>query len=211
MRIMARKPTLLRRVAELALEVAARRLPDYAHPKSPHVYTQPQLMACLVLRAFCRQTYRGTTELLEEGDGLRRALRLRDDRVPRHTTLEEFASRVATPRLLDELAGEALALCRRRGLKVEELAIDSTGMQASTASAHYVSRAGRDGCGHYVKLSLAVACASLMLVSFVVDRGPRNDLVEARELCWRAAARCRPRAVYADAGYDAEWLHALWR
>jgi hypothetical protein len=209
---MARKPTLLHRVAALALEVAARRLPDYSHPKSPHVYTQPQLMTCLVLRAYLKQTYRGVVELLEEGDGLRAVLGLADGRVPRHTTLEEFASRVASPRLVEELAAEVLATCQRRhGLRVEELAIDSTGMQASTASAHYVSRAGKDNCGHYVKLSLAVACTSIMLVSFVIDRGPCNDLTEARELVWHAASRCSPRAVYADAGYDAEWWHAFWR
>jgi hypothetical protein len=208
---MARKPTLLRRVAALALDVAARRLPDYSHPKSPHRYTQPQLMACLVVRAYCRQTYRGVVELLEESDGLRAALRLRRDRVPRHTTLEEFASRVASPRLLDELVGEVLALCQARGLRVDELAADSTGMQSSTASAHYVSRAGKGNCGHYVKLSCAVTCTSVMLASFVISRGPSHDLTEARELFWRAASRCAPHAVYADAGYDAEWVHAFWR
>jgi len=196
----------------LALQVAAGRLPDYSHPKSPHVYTQPQLLACLVLRAFCKQTYRGVVELLQESDGLRRVLGLRDEqRVPRHTTLEEFASRVASPRLLEELTADVLALCQRQGLKVDELAIDSTALAASTASAHYVSRKGKRGCGHYVKLSLAVACTSIMAVSFVIDRGPRNDLSEARELCWRSAARCRPAAVYADAGYDAEWMHEFWR
>src|SRR5215218_1900694 len=150
---MARKPNLLHRVAELAMDVAARRLPEYSHPKSPHVYTQPQLMSCLVLRAYLRQTYRGIVELLEESDGLRRVLGLAGDRVPRHTTLEEFASRVASPRLLDELVAEVLAVCQQRcgggGVRVEELAIDSTAMQASTASAHYVSRAGKDNCGHY--------------------------------------------------------------
>jgi hypothetical protein len=83
-------------------------------------------------------------------------------------------------------------------------------MQSSTAGAHYASRAGKR-CGHYVKLSCAVACASVMLVAFVASRGPSHDLAEARELFWRAAARCAPRAVYADAGYDAEWVHAFWR
>jgi hypothetical protein len=205
---MARKPNLLLTVAALAVETAARRLPDYSHPKSPRRYTQPQLLACLVVRAYLKQTYRGVVDVLESSDGLRAALGLA--RVPRHTTLEEFASRVASPRLLDELAGEVLAACRARGLKVEELAADATGVQSSTASAHYVSRAGKR-CGHYVKLSLAVACTSLMLVSFVVSRGPSNDLTEARELFWRAASRCAPRAVYADAGYDAEWVHAFWR
>src|SRR5687768_16306261 len=128
---MARKPTdktLLRRVAELALEAGRRILPAYSHPKSPRLYTQPQLLACLVLRAYLRQTYRGVVEVLQESDGLRAALGLRDGRVPRHTTLEEFASRLGGPRAVDELVGELLALDGRR---VDELAVDSTGVQAS--------------------------------------------------------------------------------
>jgi len=210
---MARKPTnttLLRRVTELALEVGRRRLPDHAHPKSPRLYTQPQLLACLVLRAYLRQTYRGVVEVLEESPGLRAALGLRDGRVPRHTTLEEFADRLTRaggPRVVDELVAELLAVDGRR---VDELAVDSTGLAASGASAHYLSRTGRRG-GHYVKLSLAVACASLLLVALVVSRGPGNDLAEAWALDWRAASRCRPRAVYKDAGYDREATHAFWR
>ena len=116
---MARKPTLLSRVAAWALTVARRKLPDYSCPRSPHRYTQPQLLAIMVLRVFTRQTYRGIVELLEESDGLRRVLEL--DRVPRHTTLEEFASRVPTPDLLETLTAEVLAICQENGLQIEAI------------------------------------------------------------------------------------------
>ena len=195
-----RKPddkTLQRRVAEWALEAGRRVLPDYSHPKSPRTYTQPQLLACLVLRAYLRQTYRGVVEAIVDSDGLRASLGL--DRVPRHTTLEEFASRT-DPRLVEAVVAEVLAL---DGRPVEELAEDSTGLQAGGASADYLSRTGK-ACGHYVKLSLAIACATLLVVAAVVSRGPTQDVVEARALDWRAAGRCRPRAVYKDAGYDSE-------
>ena len=182
---MARKPTLLSRVAAWALAVARRKLPDYSCPKSPHCYTQPQLMAILVLRAFTKQTYRGIIELLEESDGLRRMLEL--DRVPRHTTLEEFASRVATPRLLETLTAEVLVICQENGLNIEAISADSTGLAATPASAHYLGRCGGRRYRPWVKLSLAIACPCLLAAASVIGPGPRNDLIEARELSWRAA------------------------
>jgi hypothetical protein len=205
----ARKPdgmTLQRRVVRWALEAGRRVLPDYSHPKSPKTYTQPQLLACLVLRAFGKYTYRGVVEAIADGDALRRELGLADDRVPRHTTLEEFASRT-DPRVVEHVVAEVLAM---DGRPVEELAEDSTGLQAGGASAHYLSRTGK-ARGGYVKLSLAVACGTLLAVAAVASCGPTHDVAEARELDWRAAARCRPRAVYKDAGYDSEWAHVFWR
>jgi len=204
---MARKPTLLRRVAALALEASRRCLPDYSHPKSPRRYTQPQLLACLVLKAYLKQTYRGIVEILQESDGLRQALDLAEDSIPRHTTLEEFASRLGGPEVIDQVIGECLKM---DGRPVEELASDSTGLQSSTASSHYISRTGKKG-GYYLKLSLAVACVSLLLVSFVASRGPSHDLQEAKALDWKTASRVRPSRIYKDAGYDSEWSHVFWR
>jgi|SRR5688500_4825745 hypothetical protein len=194
-------------VAELALVVCRRQLNDYSCPKSRHTYTQPQLLACLVLRAYLKQTYRGIVELLGAGDGLRAALGL--NKVPAHTTLKEFADRVLTPALLDAAVGEVLALLvERGGLVIAEVAVDSTGVETSGASAHFRSRARRVRSG-YVKLSLAVACASVVLVTMALSMGPSNDLCEARAVLWRMAARCRPDWVFVDRGYDAEWPHVL--
>jgi len=194
-------------VVRLALVVARRRLNDYSCPKSRHTYTQPQLLACLVLRAYKKLTYRGTAELLEASDGLRDALGLRG--VPAHTTLKAFCDRAVNPALLDGLVGEVLALLRERGLVVEELAVDSTGMEPTCASAHFVSRSKRTRRG-YVKLSLAVACTSVVLVSLALSTGPNNDLCEAAEVMWRAAGRCAPDWAFKDSGYDAEWVHRFW-
>lgn len=194
-------------VTRLALIVCRRQLNDYSCPKSKHTYTQPQLLACLVLRAYVKQTYRGIVELLEASDALRAALGL-SARVPAHTTLKEFADRVLTPALLDAAVGEVLALLIEHGLVVTELAADSTGVETSGASAHFRSRSKRTRAG-YVKLSLAVACTSIVLVTMAISMGPSNDLCEARELLWRATARCRPDWVFMDRGYDAEWPHVL--
>ena len=46
-------PNRLPSFARLAVELAADELPAYAHPKK---FTQPQLLACLILKAHLRQT-----------------------------------------------------------------------------------------------------------------------------------------------------------
>src|SRR5688572_2752478 len=129
-----RRRNELLEIMQLTLVVARRQLSDYACPKSKHTFTQPQLLACLVLRALKKLTYRGTTELLEASDGLREVLGL-DDRVPAHTTLIEFGKKLS-PQLLDELVGRVLAVLQEKGLVVTEVAIDSTGVETRSASTH---------------------------------------------------------------------------
>ena len=193
-------------VLRLALVVSRRHLNDYSCPKSKHTFTQPQLLSCLILKALKKLSYRGTTELLEAADGLREVLGL--GRAPAHTTLLEFSKRVLSPDLIDSLVGEVLKLLQENGLVVDELAVDSTGVETSSASAHFVSRAKRRRDG-YVKLSLAVACTSILLVSVVVSVGPSNDLCEANDVLWRASGRCAPDWLLMDKGYDAQWVHGF--
>jgi hypothetical protein len=44
---------LLLVVTRMALELAQKVLPPYSHPKSQHQFTQPQLLACLIVKAYC--------------------------------------------------------------------------------------------------------------------------------------------------------------
>ena len=194
-------------IMQLTLVVARRQLSDYACPKSKHTFTQPQLLACLVLRSLRKLTYRGTTELLEASDGLREVLGL--DRVPAHTTLIEFAKKLS-PVTLDGLVGEVLLVLQEKGLVVHEVAIDSTGVETRAASTHYLSRS-KGKRGGYIKLALAVACSSIVLVAATANAGPCNDLAEAPHLLWRSATRCSPDWLVADRGYDAEKIHRFCR
>lgn len=202
------KPNLLLEMMRIALIVCRRQLNDYSCPKSKRTYTQPQLLACLVLKTCQKLTYRGVIDLLEASAELREVLGL--DVVPAHTTLQEFSKRVLSPTLIDTLVGEVLSLLQEEGLVVDQVAVDSTGVETSSASAHFVSRSKRER-GGYVKLSLLVACTSIVLVSLVTSIGPCNDLCEANELLWRASSRCSPNWLLADSGYDAEWVHAFAR
>jgi hypothetical protein len=192
---------LLLAVAERALQLAADELPPYACPKSPHKFTQPQLLACLVLKAHTKQTYRATQDLLAASGELRHALGLR--RVPDHSALQAFAGRLATPALIDRLLGRLLEPV---GPPVENAAMDATGMEPSTASAHYRTRAGKPRKA-YVKVSVVVLCGCLLPAFVVISRGPTNDKADAAELLERARAKVKPKRLLADAGYDAEGVH----
>ena len=196
-------------LAGLSMVVCRRHMSAYSHPKSKHTFTQAQLMTCLILKAHLKQTYRGFVHLLAASDALRAAMGL--EQVPAHTTLKMFADRCATPQLLDALIGQVLVLVRERsGLAVNELAVDSTGIECSPASRHYELRIGRRR-GRYVKLMLAVACGSLLAVSASASIGPSNDSGDCWAVLWRSSGRCAPHSAYLDSGFDGEPVHALFR
>jgi hypothetical protein len=52
----------IEQVAALSMQLGARHLADYGANTSRHDFTQRQLMACLVLRAYTKTTYRGVLE-----------------------------------------------------------------------------------------------------------------------------------------------------
>lgn len=187
--------------AELALAVAADDLPANSCPKSPRRFTQPQLLARLVLRAYRKQTCRGVADLLAVSGDLRRPLGL--SRVPDHSTLQRFADRAVTPDSVDRVLGQ---LVERVGPAIEDVAMDAAGMGPSNASAYYPARRGtrHKGC---VKLSPVVVCGCLRPLALAVRRGPRHDTSEAADVLARAAAKGRPKRLSADKGCDAERVH----
>jgi hypothetical protein len=71
-------------------------------------------------------------------------------------------------------------------------------------------RAGVKMQRKWVKVSTIVLCGSLLPLSLVLDWGPGNDKChQARELMAKAGAATLPATLYADAGYDAEWIHGI--
>jgi hypothetical protein len=197
--------SLLLKVAALSMKVSRRCLAKYSHIKSPHTFTQPQLMTGLVLKAYLKTTYRGLIDILAASEQLQDRLGL--TRLPNYSTFKRFADRSATPEVLDALLGEIL---QEVGASQADVAMDSTGLETTSASAHYSTRIGRKR-KQYVKVSVTVLCGSLLATGMVVDWGPRNDKVEAAVLLERTAAKVQPRQLFADAGYDAEWVHEYCR
>jgi len=102
--------------ADGAWRVAARVLPAYSHQCSPKKFTQHQLFACLVLKAFLKTDYRGVVEHLSDCSDLREAIELK--RVPHFTTVQKAAQRLLRSKHIDRLLDETVRRMmgrRRRG------------------------------------------------------------------------------------------------
>jgi hypothetical protein len=161
---------------------------------SPRRFTQAQLMTCLVLRAYFKTTYRGIIEILEASRELQERMGL--ERIPNYSTLKKFADRIASPDLVDALLGEIL---RQVDAPAGEVALDATGLESTTASAHYQARRGQHR-HQYVKLSLAVICTTLLAAGLVVSWGPTNDKAQARELLAQDGGKSQARLAVRPCG-----------
>lgn len=208
---MSKDANLLITVARLSKALADRQMHRYSHAKSPHKFTQSQLLTCLVLRAYLKTTYRGVVEVLSVSDRLRRCLRLKG--LPHYSTLKRFADRAVTARQIDALLERITqAVLADRGRPVE-LAMDATGLESGSASTYFQTRSGR-ARQRWVKLSVCVLCGSLIPAGLVVGWGPCNDKTQAMAVLEKTRAACgatTPRRLFADAGYDASYLHAYCR
>jgi hypothetical protein len=184
-----------------------RHLSKYGSYKSRHDFTQAQLMTCLILRAYLKTTYRGVIEQLELAPALRQAMGIQG-KLPHYSTLKKFADKSGVAAVLEGMLGELAKAVQAQeaGEGFTAAAMDSTGMETTSASAHFTSRAGR-ARSRFIKLSVVVICGALVPAAMAVSWGPANDKVEARELLPKAAATIQPDTLYADAGYDAEWIH----
>ena len=191
----------------MALQLSQAVLPRFAHKFSPQRFTLPQLAACVLLKEYRRLDWRGLEALLQLSPPLRRCLGLQ--RVPDFSTLWRFAGRWLQPPQLSALLAQVL---ERLGVQGVEVAVDSTGLDPTRAGAYYLARCGRrDRPKRYVKLSLSVVVGRLVAASVVADWGPCNDKTELPHLLAETRARLRVRDLYADAGYDAEWVHVWCR
>ena len=56
---MTAKQTTVERVVELAMRLGGGHLTDFGATRCRHDFTQHQLMACLIVRAYLKTTYRG--------------------------------------------------------------------------------------------------------------------------------------------------------
>lgn len=205
----------LEKIAELAMRLGGKHLADYGAARSRHDFTQRQLMSCLILRAYLKTTHRGLVELLDGHTRLRAVLGM-EDKLPHYTTLQKFSARSEVLKIADAMIAQiGQAALRAQGRKEPEVAVavDATGMETSVASAHFVSRSGRQR-RRWVKVSLVVVCGLLFPTGMVMGWGPSSDKSDAPALLEKSFAvplDALPQRLYGDAGYDADWVHAWCR
>jgi hypothetical protein len=122
--------------AQLAVQVSKQVLPEHRSKYSPRRYTQPQLLACLLLKEYLALDYRSIIEVLELSDGLRTVLELPS--VPDHTTLWYFARDKLTPEVLENALAQSVQLLEnhpRDGPR--RIALDSTGLETQHVSNYF--------------------------------------------------------------------------
>jgi hypothetical protein len=199
------RPPTIERVAALAMQLGSRHLADYGATRSRHDFTQRQLMACLILRAYTKTTYRGVLEFLSVSPSVRRELGLQD-KLPHYTTLQKFSARSKVLAIADAMIQSIGQAAGEPTFGRGAAAMDATGLETTTASAHFQCRRGGQR-RKWVKISTIVLCGSLLPAGLVLDWGPNNDKCQAQALIAKASQAVLPAKLYADAGYDAEWIH----
>jgi hypothetical protein len=204
----ARPVQTIEQVAAFAMQLGSRHLADYGANTSRHDFTQRQLMACLILRAYTKTTYRGILELLAVSPSLRKELAL-TDKLPHYSTLAKFSERSRVLEIADAMI-RTIGQASFRQNPQAAAAMDATGLETTTASAHFQCRRGGQR-RKWIKVSTIVLCGSLLPISLVLDWGPTNDKCQAGPLMAKAQTVAMPDTLYADAGYDAEWIHVQCR
>lgn len=133
-------------VLALAYEIAKKTIRRYSHRFSPKKYTQPQFLACLVLKEFLKLDYRGLAALLSDTSDLRNAIDLTV--VPHFTAFQKASKRLLryprAKRLLQATVRRAVAGHIVKGT-VPLAAMDATGLESHHASAYYVRRMAKGG------------------------------------------------------------------
>ena len=205
-----------RMVLVTAWGVAKAVLPAYSHRCSPRKFTQHQLFACLVLKAFLRTDYRGVEACLRDTAAWCEAIELAS--VPHFTTLQKAAARLLRSTPVLELLNETVAEIMGTRHRVPLAAIDSTGLESHHASRYFIHRRSRapdrwqtTQYTRYPKLGVLVDCSNHMVLGYLTDQGPKPDIRDLlptlAQTCWHV----RIAWLTADAGYDSESNHALCR
>ena len=209
-----------RAVALEALAAGEAALPPYGHPCSPKKFTQPQLFACLVLKAFFRTDYRGVAAILADCTDLAAGLGLKC--VPHFTTLQKACERLPGFGPAQDLLRATVRRKLGEGPRVELAAADSTGLEAGQVSPYFVKRraegqkAGENPhqtttYTRFPKAELVVDCATHVVLAAVTSPGPHPDVNRPPVLLLCALAHVGITTLLADAGYDWERAHAVAR
>ena len=106
----------------------------------------------------------------------------------------------------------------KRRKRVNEAAIDSTGLNATIASAYFVKRRATKESPwktityrRYPKLGVVTDVTNHFIPAFESSKGTHPDVGEFEGLIRQASARVKLKTVLADAGYDSESNHKFAR
>lgn len=204
-----------RRVLQVAYEAACQAVPAYRHKFSPKKFTQPQLLACLVLKDFAHLDYRGLAEHFADHPDLATQIGLKS--VPHFTTFQKAAQRLLSAKPARRMFDAVLQRALQDGVLMKRVAlaaVDGTGLESRHTSRYYVKRRSRGGdrdlhitYAKYPKVVFVVDCKSHLILAAAPGRGPCSDLVQFGAALGQAIRHARIGTLLADADFDAEWVH----
>ncbi len=199
-----------------AYRVAQGSLDAFSHPCSPKKFTQHQLFAVLIFKAFLKTDYRGVVKHLRDCPELAEAIGL--TKIPHFTTVQKAAWRLLKTAPARALLDETVRRQMGRRLRVPTVAIDSTGLECSSASAYFVRRRKKVGepwkqvvYHRYPKLGVLCDIENHFIFAYEARRGPKPDVDEFESLVKQALTRIRMATILADAGFDSESNHSFAR
>jgi hypothetical protein len=196
------------KVARIAYQLASQSVPRYSHPKSPHRFTQPQLVACVLLMFYLDVSYRDMEEWLLATDQVCQTLEL--TQVPDHSTL----SRTFKKLRLSDLTAMKDALLKQMAVEETVVAGDSTSFRLCQASAYYQTRRGQY-YREWIKGAYAVGIASYLILAWRSGAGSQPDFGFLQPLKRQTAAYgCKRNGrrnwlFLGDAGFDAKGVSRL--
>jgi hypothetical protein len=208
------------KVAQVAYASAKLAFPSYSHTKSPHKFTQPQLVACLALKEFFKKDYRGLTAILEDSSDLQKILELTE--IPHYTTLQKAAHRLFKKDGFKKLLLAILDFARKGKIlrkSIQLAALDSTGFESRHTSSYFIKRRDRDKqkpyqtttYARFPKLGILTDTANHLILQALTKRGPMPDVSELKPAIKEAAGYLKVNTLVADAGYDSESNHVFAR
>lgn len=194
--------------AKIAYRIAKRLLPLYRHPNSPKYYTQPQLLACVLLGFYMDLPYRDMEEFLLASEQVCASLEL--ETVPHYSTLCRSYQRLRMP-VLRQLNALFLKLV---GVEEDAIIVDATGMNATRASRHYLSRSGRS-MSDFIKAFFVIGQGSQYILGWRFARGPGGLDAQYLDGLRRQAKVYTPKVanryeyvLLADKGFDGKQAKA---
>ena len=204
-------------VAAAAYRIARDTLPEHFSRYSPQKFTQPQLMVCLVLKAFFDIDYRGIVQILNDFPSLGQVFGLQT--VPHFTTLQKASRRLLSTDHAQALLRRTLEIGLGRRKTVTLAALDSTGLEARHVSRYFVLRKRSKQLQtleettykRFPKLAMVCDCRTHLILSMIPSWGPSVDVNQFRRPLDRAARHVPIRRLLADAGFDSEANHRYAR
>lgn len=161
--------------------------PRWLHHYGPKTYELYEHVSALLVRSYCRLSYRRVKKLLD----------MFGIRCPSKSALQHTASK------LNSAFWQRILLITASNPYL--IAIDSTGLSRTNPSYHYLRRIDGKIPKVPVKLSASFDTRRKKFCSAIIRVLPAHDIRDAKKLITENP----PQVLVADKAYDARWLHQL--